>query len=271
MNEMIKVCILGCGRMGKEIIKECVNEGFEIVAAVDAPDNPINGKDAGLISGIGKLGVTVSSASNLEKIIEKSKPDVVIDFTNAEASFWNSKVIFQKGINMVIGTTGFSDEQIREIRRYIKRYNVGAVISPNMSIGVNVFWNLIEMATKLLKDYDIEIIESHHRFKRDAPSGTALKTAEIIADILNENLDDMGIFGRKGISERRKGELGIHAIRAGDIVGEHTVLYATIGERIEIIHRAHSRMAFVKGVIKAVKFIRKRKGIYDMKDVLGIE
>ncbi len=267
---MVKVAVLGCGRMGKEIIKECINQGLDVVAVIDAPKSPLMGKDAGAVAGIEKLNVKVSSASDLEKTLTISKPDVVIDFTNPEASFWNSKVICQKGINMVIGTTGLSEQQLRDMREEIKKCNTGAVVSPNMSVGVNVFWELVREASKYLKDYDIELIESHHRFKKDAPSGTALKTAEIIADSLNEDLDNMSVYGRKGMSERRKGEIGIHAIRAGDIIGEHTVLYGTLGERIEITHRAHSRMTFVNGVIKAARFIEKKKGLYDMKDVLGI-
>jgi len=266
----MKVAVLGCGRMGKEIIKEAIDEGFKVVAVVDAEDSSLNGQDAGRVSGIGELGVKVSPATHLEDILDETKPDVVIDFTNAEACFWNTKLIVQKDINLVIGTTGFTDKQMQEIEQEINSHNVGAVISPNMSVGVNVYWQLIEEATRYLPDYDIEIIESHHRFKKDAPSGTALKTAEIISTVRDVELEDAGVYGRRGASERGEGEIGIHAIRAGDIVGEHTVIYGTIGERIEITHKAHSRAAFVKGVIKAVEFIVNKKGVYGMKEVLGI-
>ncbi len=267
---MVNVAVLGCGRMGREIIKEAVEEGFNVVAVVDAGDSSLNGQDAGMVSGIGELGVRVSPATHLEDILDETKPDVVIDFTNAEACFWNTKVIVQKDVNMVIGTTGFTDREMREIEQEINSHNVGAVISPNMSIGVNVYWQLIEEATRHLGDYDIEIIELHHRFKKDAPSGTAVKTAEIISRLRDVELEDAGVYGRKGASERKKGEIGIHAIRAGDIVGEHTVIYGTIGERIEVTHKAHSRAAFVKGVIKAVEFIVNKKGVYSMKEVLGL-
>ncbi len=267
---MVKVAVLGCGRMGKEIIKESVDEGFNVVAVVDAKDSPINGRDAGLVSGIEKLGVKVRPVTHLENLLDETKPDVVIDFTNAEACFWNTKLIVQNDINLVIGTTGFTDKQMQELEQEINNHNVGAVISPNMSAGVNIYWQLIEEASRHLGDSDIEIIESHHRFKKDAPSGTALKTAEIISKVRGVELEDAGVYGRRGLSERKKGEIGIHAVRSGDIVGEHTVIYGTLGERIEITHKAHSRAALVKGVIEAVKFIVNKKGVYGMKEVLGL-
>jgi 4-hydroxy-tetrahydrodipicolinate reductase len=267
---MTKIAVLGVGRMGRGVIAEAVKEGLDVVAAIDSPENPITGKDAGVVSGVDALGVNVSRAADLEHTIEKTKPQVVVDFTNAEACFWNFKLICRKGINMVVGTTGFSDKQLDEMRKEAVKCNIGVVISPNMSVGVNVFWDLIKEATKTLRDYDIEIIEKHHRFKKDSPSGTALKTAEIIAVERKESLKDAAVYGRKGMAERKKGEIGIHAVRAGDIVGEHTVIYGTVGERIEISHTAHSRTAFVNGVIKAIEFIKDKKGVYGMKDVLGI-
>ncbi len=267
---MTKIAMLGVGRMGREIIKKAVEEGLDVVAAVDSPENPIIGKDAGIVSGIDALDVKVSSAAELENTLEKTKPEVVVDFTNAEACFWNFKLICKKGINMVVGTTGFSDKQLNEMRKEAVKRNIGILISPNMSVGVNVFWDLVKEATKKLRDYDIEIIEQHHRFKKDSPSGTALRTAEIIAGEMEKNLKDIAVYGRKGAREREKGEIGIHAIRAGDIVGEHIVIYSTLGERIEITHKAHSRTAFVNGVIKAIGFIKGKKGVYGMNDVLGI-
>jgi len=265
-----RIAILGAGRMGREIIKKAIEEGIEVIAVIDKDDSEFIGKDAGQLSGIEGIGVEVEGSSKLANILDKKNPDVVIDFTNAEACIGNSKIVCGKGINMVIGTTGFTESQMNELRSCIEKSGIGAVISPNMSVGVNVFWNLIREATKKLNDYDIEIIELHHRFKKDSPSGTALKTAEIIARELNRDLSDVGVYGRKGIKERTREEIGIHAIRAGDIVGEHTVLYSTIGERIEIKHAAHSRMAFVNGVIRAVEFIKDKTGLYGMDDVLGL-
>lgn len=266
---MTKVAVLGVGRMGKGIIAEAVSAGFQLVAAVDAPTSPQIGKDAGMLAGISLLNVLVSSAADLEQTIAKTKPDVVIDFSSADACVKNFPTLAKKGVNVVIGTTGLKADQIEAIKADAKKNNIGLVVSPNMSVGVNVFWKIIAEATKNLKDYDVEIIEKHHRFKKDAPSGTALKTAEIIAKEQGKPTLD-AVYGRHGLSERKAGEIGIHAIRGGDIVGEHTVLYTTIGERIEITHMAHSRSMFIGGVIKAVKFIAGKKGVYGMNDVLGI-
>jgi 4-hydroxy-tetrahydrodipicolinate reductase len=267
---MAKVAVLGVGRMGKGIIAEAVSAGMQVVAAVDAPASPQIGKDAGMLAGISLLNVLVSSAADLEKTLDKTKPDVVIDFSSADACIKNFPIISWKGVNVVIGTTGLKPEQLEAIKADAKRNNIGVVISPNMSVGVNVFWKIIAEATKNLRDYDVEIIEKHHRFKKDAPSGTALKTAEIISKELNKDLVDNAVYGRHGLSERKAGEIGIHAIRGGDIVGEHTVMYTTLGERIEITHIAHSRGALIGGAIKAAKFIAGKKGVYGMNDVLGI-
>ena len=266
----MKAGIIGFGRMGKEITKRACDEGMEIACVFDISGHPDIGRDIGTIIGSKPIGVKVASVKNLKEIITGTTPDVMIDFSSAAACVNNTKIIAENRINMVIGTTGFSEEQLNEVKTSISKHSIGVVISPNMSIGVNVFWKLAGDAAKLLKNYDIEILEAHHIFKKDAPSGTALKTAEIIADSLHEKLEDVAIFGRYGHGERNEGEIGIHAVRAGDIVGDHTVLFATSGERIEIIHRAHSRDAFVSGVIKAVKFIKGRIGIYDMGDVLKL-
>jgi len=266
---MTKVAVLGVGRMGKGIIAEAVSAGMQVVAAVDSPGNPQIGKDAGMLAGISLLNVLVSSAADLEKTLDKTKPDVVIDFSSADACAKNFPIIAKKGVSVVIGTTGLKPEQLEAIKADAKKCNIGLVVSPNMSVGVNVFWKIIAEATKNLKDYDVEIIEKHHRFKKDAPSGTALKTAEIIAKEMGKPTLD-AVYGRHGLSERKAGEIGIHAVRGGDIVGEHTVMYTTLGERIEITHIAHSRSAFIGGVIKAAKYIPGKKGVYGMNDVLGI-
>ena len=268
--EKAKIVVLGIGRMGKGIICRAVEEGFDVVAAVDSVESSFIGKDAGIVSGTDVLGVMVESAESLEEILDRTKPDVVIDFTNAQACFWNFKAVCRRGINSVIGTTGLSAEQIEGMEKDAKENEVGFVISPNMSVGVNIFWKLVREATRYLKDYDIEIIEKHHRFKKDAPSGTALKTAQIIAEEKEENITESAVYGRHGMMERRQGEIGIHAVRAGDIVGEHTALYGTLGERIEITHVAHSRDALINGVVLAVKFIVGKKGAYSMDDVIGI-
>ncbi len=263
---MTKVAVTGaCGRMGGLIIENILkSKELELVSAIDVTNI---GKDIGEVMRVGKLNVAVEDANAVENALEKSKPDVLIDFTVAQAAVKNVLAASRKKVNLVVGTTGFNEEQRMLMEKAIKENNVAAVISPNFSIGVNVFWNLLEEASKRLADYDIEIIEAHHNQKKDAPSGTAMKAAEVISKVLGGK---EFVFGRQGLSPRKK-EIGIHAVRGGDIAGDHTVLFAGDGERIEIKHQAHSRQAFARGAVKAALWVAKAKpGVYEMKDVLGI-
>jgi len=264
---MIKIAVTGaCGRMGGLIIENVLkSDNQELVSAIDITNI---GKDIGEIKGFGKLGVPVDDANDIASALEKSKPDVLIDFTIANASVKNVVEGANHKINLVVGTTGFTREQRAVMESAIKENSVSAVISPNYSIGVNVFWGLIAEAAKRLDDFDVEIMEVHHNQKKDAPSGTAVKAAEIISKTLGGK---EYVYGRQGLAPRGK-EIGIHAVRGGDIVGDHTVLFAGDGERIEIKHQAHSRQAFAKGAVKAAGWVAGVKsGIYDMRDVLGIE
>ncbi|HIQ32458.1 MAG TPA: 4-hydroxy-tetrahydrodipicolinate reductase [Methanothermococcus okinawensis] len=269
---VIKVAVTGAlGRMGSGIIKSiCEHPDLKLVAAIEAPNHEKRGEDIGRLLGIGEVGVVLETADRLEEVLRESRPDVLVDFTTPEATVKTVKVSAPQGINLVIGTTGFTEEQRREIEDTIKKYGVAAVISQNYAIGVNIFFKVLEFLAKKLGDYDIEIVEMHHRYKRDAPSGTALRAAKIISDNLEREVSI--IYGRVGIlGERKKEEICIHAIRGGDVVGEHTVIFAGDGERLEVTHRASSRQAFVNGVIRAIKFIAgKRGGIYDTFDVLGL-
>jgi 4-hydroxy-tetrahydrodipicolinate reductase len=268
---VIKVALIGTGRMGKRIAaRMCDEEDMEVVAAFAALGSEDVGRDIGLVSGVCEFGVKVTGVDKLSQILKEKKPDVAVDFTVAKACVKNTKTVAEKGVNMVIGTTGFSEKDMKEIRKTVEDSKIGAVISPNMSVAVNVYWSLVKKTAELLRDYDIEVVEAHHRFKRDAPSGTALKTAEIIAEATGRRLSEAGVYGRRGECPRREGDIGIHSIRAGDIVGDHTVYFGTIGEHLELTHRAHSRDAFVNGVIHAVRFIKDRKGVYSMGDVLGL-
>jgi len=262
--------MIGMGRMGKVIVKMLADAGHEVVAAVDAPESPTIGKNVSQLTGVEGVDIVVSSSGELSETLKASKPDVVVDFTVADACIENMKVVCENKINLVVGTTGFSDSQNNEMEKCIEDNSIGAVISPNYSVGVNAYWEVVSLATKILKGYDIEVVEAHHRFKKDAPSGTALKTAEVICDCLGKTLSEVAVYGREGETPRKKGEIGIHSIRAGDIVGDHTVLFSDLGERIEITHRAHSREAFASGVVKAVEFISDRSGSFSMRDVLGI-
>ncbi|MCS7143827.1 MAG: 4-hydroxy-tetrahydrodipicolinate reductase [Archaeoglobaceae archaeon] len=255
----MKLAIAGsAGRMGKLVVKHAINEGLKISQAFDVVEI---GKDAGEIAGIGKIGVLI------ENDITKLNADILVDFTNPNACLKNARIASEKGVRLVIGTTGFSEEQRRELEQLCKK--VPTVISPNFSIGVNAFFKIVEFASTLLQEYDVEVFEIHHKMKKDAPSGTAIKTAEIIKDVLAKRGKKIELkFCREG---KRGEEIGVFGIRGGDVVGEHTVLFFGEGERVEITHRATSRDSFAKGAIMAVKWISKveKPGIYSMLDVLS--
>lgn len=263
---MIKIAVTGaCGKMGGLIIENVLkSKDLKLVSAIDVTNI---GKDIGEVMRAGMLNVPVEDANNIDAALDRSKPDVLIDFTIAPAAVKNVIASARKKVALVVGTTGFTPEQRVLMDKAIKENNVAAVITPNFSIGVNVFWGLLADAAKRLGDYDVEIIEAHHNQKKDAPSGTAVKAAEVISKV--QGGKEL-IYGRHGISPRQK-EIGIHAVRGGDIVGDHTVLFAGDGERIEIKHQAHSRQAFAKGAVKAAAWVSTAKpGVYEMADVLGL-
>ncbi|MDD1745132.1 MAG: 4-hydroxy-tetrahydrodipicolinate reductase [Candidatus Methanoperedens sp.] len=264
---MVKIAVTGaCGRMGGLIIENVLkSKDMKLVSAIDVSNI---GKDIGEVMRVGALNLPVEDANNIDKVLDKSNPDVLIDFTIADPAVKNVLAAASKKVNLVVGTTGFTQDQRLKMETAIKSNGVSAVISPNFSIGVNVFYGLLSEAAARLGDYDIEIIEAHHNQKKDSPSGTALKAAEIISIKLGGR--DF-VYGRHGISPRKR-EIGIHAVRGGDIVGDHTVLFAGDGERIEIKHQAHSRQAFAKGAVRAAEWVCQAKpGIYEMRDVLGIK
>ena len=273
---MIKVAVTGAaGRMGSGIIRKITEQdGMEVVAAIEMPNTPLEGKDAGLQAGIDELGVEIVESEKLEETLKASGADVLVDFTIAHAAVDTIKVATSCGVGVVVGTTGFSDEQMSENIKNIKDNNVPAVISSNMSIGVNVFFNTLKKLAPLLYDYDIEIIEAHHNQKKDAPSGTAMTAFEVIAEELERDTEEVGVYGRHGlVGKRTPEEIGVHAIRGGDIVGDHTVMFVGDGERLEVKHQAHTREVFIAGVIRAIRYIPSaEKGIVSsMNDVLGLE
>ena len=266
---MLGLVVCGvAGRMGGTIVRACRQApGVELVGAIDRPRSPRIGKDAGEIAGVGRLGISVSD--RIEPYLKAGT--VVVDFTHPKASLGFLRVAAKKALPLVIGTTGFSAKELAEIKRLSQRTRV--VLSANMSIGVNLLLSLLSgVAQTLGEDYDVEIVEAHHRFKKDAPSGTALALARAISQALKRDLDNVGVCGRKGIvGARTKKEIGLMSIRAGDIVGEHTVIFGGLGERIEFIHRAHSRDAFARGAIRAARWlVKQKKGLYGMQDVLGL-
>lgn len=262
------------GRMGRGIVSKVHEaEDLELVLAIETPGSPNKGRDIGEVLGVGSTGVKVGTADELETAIRKAKPDVLIDFTNPEAAVKNIVTAASNGVSLVVGTTGFDEKQLRVIREAVARNKVAAVISPNMATGVNVFFKAVTEVAGLLREYDVEIIEAHHRFKKDSPSGTALRAGALIAQALERELDKNAVYGRgRGvIGERKQKEIGFHSVRGGDIIGDHTVIFAGEGERLEITHRASSREAFVSGALKAVRFLKGKKGVYTTWDVLGIQ
>ena len=266
---MIRIAVAGAtGRMGQCLIKAAASAAnTELSAAVSRPQSQSVGRDAGEVAGIGRLGIQVSDS--LADVLDHF--DVLIDFTRPESSLQYLQICRQADKKMVIGTTGYSVEQRAVIADAAR--DMAMVLAPNMSIGVNLSLKLLEMTAKVMGDYtDIEIIEAHHRNKIDAPSGTALRMGEVIAETLGRDLESCAIYGREGnTGVRDRQTIGFSTIRAGDIVGEHTVMFADEGERIEVTHRASSRMTFANGAIRAATWLNARTiGLYDMQDVLGL-
>jgi 4-hydroxy-tetrahydrodipicolinate reductase len=269
---MIKAVVTGAaGRMGSRIINVLsTSEGIRLSGAVERKGHALVGQDSCGPAGLPGGGVLVMITDDLAAAVKAG--DVLIDFTYPEASLEHAKLCAELGKPLVIGSTGFSQEQLGHISKHVQK--VPCVLSPNMSIGVNLCFKILdEVARTIGDDYDMEIVEAHHRMKKDAPSGTAVKMAQVLAKAVKRNLDEVGVYARKGmIGERSKKEIGIQTLRAGDIVGEHTVLFAGKGERIEITHRAHSRDTFAAGAVRAARWVvGKKPGLYDMQDVLGLK
>lgn len=267
---MVKVAIAGAaGRMGRALVETVTrsDSDIEITVATVLPDDPVLGIDAGLLA----VGVALGVKTIADLSAATEDFDVLIDFTSPEASLQHLAVCQRANKAMVIGTTGFSESQQQTITAGGESLPV--VFAPNMSVGVNLCFNLIEQAARVLgDDVDIEISEAHHRYKKDAPSGTALKMGSIVAAALDRNLNEVAVYGRQGVGEERdRKTIGFATVRAGDIVGDHTVTFAGLGERVEITHKASSRMTFATGAVRAAKWIAgKDNGLYSMQDVLGL-
>jgi 4-hydroxy-tetrahydrodipicolinate reductase len=267
--DKIKVAIAGCtGRMGQALL-DAVSKSEDLVlsVALEHRGSPYLGRDAGDFAQ-GASGVTIMPADMVGAL---SGTDVLIDFTRPEGTLHHLEICRRLGVNMVIGTTGFSAEQKAQLNAAAK--DIGIVFAPNMSVGVNLVFKLLETASRVLSHgFDIEIIEAHHRHKVDAPSGTALGMGEVVAKTLGRDLSQCAVYGREGVTgERDPSTIGFATVRGGDIVGDHTVLFAGIGERIEITHKASSRATFALGALRAARFLQKNvAGMYDMQDVLEL-
>lgn len=266
---MTRIAVTGAGgRMGKTLIEAiAMAPGAQLTAAIERPDSSLIGADAGELAGIGKNGIAV--VGSIDEVVNEF--DVLIDFTAPAATLANASACRTAGKAMVIGTTGFNEVQKKELLS--SQEQISLCISSNYSVGVNLCFKLLETAAKVLGDeVDIEIYEAHHRHKVDAPSGTALSMGEVVADALGRDLKKSAVYGREGQTGARDREtIGFATVRAGDIVGDHTVMFAAEGERVEITHKASSRMAFARGAVRAALWIAEQKaGLYDMRDVLSL-
>ena len=264
----MKIAIAGAsGRMGRMLIEAVLNDSdAQLVGALDRAGSPFLGQDAGAFLGK-QTGVTLTD--DLDAVFAQA--DYLIDFTRPEGTIAHVAAALRHDVKLVIGTTGFTDEQKATLHAAAAK--IGIVFSANMSVGVNVTLKLLEFAAKHFSHgYDIEIIEAHHRHKVDAPSGTALMMGEAVAGALGRSLDDCAVYGRHGVTgERDPSTIGFSAIRGGDIVGDHTVLFAGVGERIEITHKSSSRVSYAQGALRAVRFLSERgAGLFEMQDVLGL-
>ncbi|MBP4043925.1 4-hydroxy-tetrahydrodipicolinate reductase [Chromobacterium violaceum] len=262
------IVIVGAsGRMGRVLIEAVLDApSARLHAAIDRADSGFVGQDAGLFYGRSS-GVFISS----DLIAALDGADVVIDFTRPEGTLEHMLACVERGVRMVIGTTGFDDEGKAAIRAAAGK--IGIVFASNFSVGVNLTFKLLDMAARVLNEgYDVEIIEAHHRFKVDAPSGTALRMGEVIADALGRDLKQCAVYGREGVTgERDPQAIGFATVRGGDVVGDHTALFAALGERVEISHKASSRATFANGAVRAARWLSdKRNGLFDMQDVLGL-
>jgi 4-hydroxy-tetrahydrodipicolinate reductase len=265
----IKVAIAGStGRMGRTLVETVLHaQDAELAAALEQRGNPNIGRDAGELAGEA-CGVRISD--DVREAL--SRCDVLIDFTRPEGTLHHLAICRELNVRLVIGTTGFSDEQKRTISDAARE--IGIAMAPNFSVGVNVTFKLLQIAAGALKeDFDIEIFEVHHRHKVDAPSGTALRMGEIVAAALGRDLKSDAVYGREGVTgERKKETIGFAAMRGGDAVGDHTVMFLGTGERIELTHRSGSRATYAQGALRAARFLMgRRTGFYDMQDVLGLK
>lgn len=264
----LNIAIAGAsGRMGRMLVEAVTNAGdCRLSGALDVPASPALGQDAA-----GFLGRHSGTAITADLRAGLSGARVLIDFTRPEGTLAHLAVCRELGVGAVIGTTGFTDAQKAEIAEHAR--HIGIVMAPNMSVGVNVVMKLLDMAARSLSQgYDIEIIEAHHRHKVDAPSGTALKMGEVIADALGRDLKSCAVYGREGVTgERDPSTIGFATVRGGDIIGDHTVLFAGTGERIEISHKSSSRAGYAQGSLRAARYLAERgAGLFNMNDVLGI-
>ncbi|EKQ52859.1 MULTISPECIES: 4-hydroxy-tetrahydrodipicolinate reductase [unclassified Clostridium] len=257
---MVKVCLIGLGKTGKEIAKMIFKQsGIKIVSAMCSPGSTKKHMDLGEAIGIQEIGIKIEGTNKLEECLLNYRPDVVVDFSTPEATIKNSKIICQMGINLVVGTTGFSESELKKIKDIVTYNKTGMVYAPNITLGVNVLMILTKLASILLNNYDFQITEMHHKYKKDIPSATALKIVSEIEDGL--------VYLGKNISEEK---IPINSVRAGGVIGKHEVLIVGENDKITISHESFSRKVFAAGAIHAINFIKDKIGFYEMSDVLSL-
>ena len=257
---MIKVCLIGIGKAGKEIAKMILNrKDMKIISAICSSNSLKRDKDLGLEIGSKEIGVKIESIDELKEVILRSKPDVVVDFSTSENTIKASEIVLSSKINLVIGTTGFTEEYIEKLK-YLADYNkIGVIYAPNITFGVNVLMALTKISSVLLENYDFQITESHHKNKKDIPSGTAIK--------IKKEIEDGLLYNGSSISDKY---IPINSVRAGGIIGKHEVMIVGDDDRITISHESFSRKVFAAGAIKAINFIVDKKGFYEMKEVMNL-
>lgn len=257
---MTNVCLIGLGRTGTEIARAILNQrDMKLIGAICSDFSGKAGKDIGEVLGLSDTGARIYTSNQLSQIIEKYKPDVFVDFSNHKATMKHIKEISESGAGLAIGTTGFSNTDIMRMKVLAKKNDSAILYAPNITLGVNVMMLLANLAARILSDYDFEISEAHHKYKKDSPSGTALK----IADQIEKGLQSSGVELNQPIP--------IHAVRAGGIVGRHELLIAGENDKIEIVHESFSRKVFADGAIRGIRFIKGKKGFFEMRDVLDLD
>lgn len=258
---MIKVCLSGIGKTGKEIAKVLLEQdNIKLVAAICSPDSSKKDMDLGEVIGCQNTGIIIESSDNLEQVIFRTKPDVVVDFSTPQAALRNARIFSSLKVNMVIGTTGFSKIALKKIFLLTKKHHTGIVYSPNITMGVNVLMLFSNLAANILNNYDFQITEIHHKYKKDSPSGTAIK----IANEIEKGLISAGV-------EKSDFKTPIYAVRAGGVVGKHEVMIIGENDKIEITHESFSRRAFAIGAVRAINFVANRTGYFEMNDVLDLK
>lgn len=265
---MLKVALLGLGRTGTVVAEQLIkSKNFELVSVIAKPGSHRVGLPLKQLVNA-DTDLVIAGSNQLAEEIATKKFNVVIDFTSPEATLLNARILADKGVNLVVGTTGFNNMQLYELKNLVHHYRIGLVYAPNISVGINLLLSVAKTIARLAPHYDVEITETCHRDKKDAPSGTALKIANELNSIFGSAKSTPVKCGRKGLTTRQPGEIGIHSIRAGGNVGVHKVLFAGESEEIEITHRSYSRAVYAEGALKAAEFITNLKGFYHMEDVL---